>query len=240
MFWKKKQMVTAAPVSHGATATATPSTVKVEAPPQKIVENPKSEKLSGPRLIPGLVGKYLTTEYKIKPDLVQLLKCTIRRRPQTERASDCRIFDQSEAEAREIQVKNYNSLDAAPDLILYEGWFDEASKHVELTEKRNVNYDVPLFTEAEIQQKIESLKEPGSSVFFYQARGAAAGGPLGRGAAVIDLNPNYPGGKGKKYIVSAAYVIGMEPTTKRQKIFDSNKPQEVAKWVMQGHHKREY
>ncbi len=240
MFWKKKQIVAAASVSQGATATATPSAVKVEAPPQKIVESPKAEKLSGPRLIPGLVGKYLTTEYKVKPDLVQLLRCTMRRRPQAERAFDCRIFDQSEAEAKEIQVKNYTSLDADPDLILYEGWFDEASKHVELTEKRKAYYDVPLFTEAEIQQKIETLKEPGSSVFFYQARGAAVGGPLGRGAAVIELNPNYPGGKGKKYLVSAAYVIGMEPTARRQKIFDSNKPLEIAKWVMQGHHKREY
>jgi len=111
---------------------------------------------------------------------------------------------------------------------------------VQLEEKKKVSYDVPLFTETEILQKIEALSEPGSTVFFYQARGPAAGGPLGRGAAVVELNPNYPGRKAKKYIVCTANVVGMEPVDKRQKLLESDKPKEIAKWIKEAHHKRSF
>jgi len=99
---------------------------------------------------------------------------------------------------------------------------------------------VPLFTETEIQQKIEALAEPGSTTFFYQARGPAVGGPLGRGAAIVELNPDYLTKKGRKYIVYTANVVGMEPAGKRQKLFGSNKPKEIAKWIKEAHHKRAY
>ncbi len=35
-------------------------------------------------------------------------------------------------------------------------------------------------------------------IFFYQARGPAVGGPLGRGAAIVEINPNSSGKKEKK------------------------------------------
>ena len=241
MFWKKKQ-VAAVAVSAGATKAAgvTPSAIKVEVVPQKRVESPKVEKLPGPRQIPSLVGKHLTTEYKMDADLVRILKAVVHKRLQTEAALDCRIFDQSEADAKEVQIKDYTSLDGNPDLILYEGWFDEETKRVEMAEKRKVSLDVPLFTEAEIRQKIEALSEPSSTVFFYQATGPAHGGPLGMGAAVIELNPNYPAKKGKKYIIYTANVINMQPIGKGQKLYDSDKPKEIAEWVAQGHKKRMY
>jgi len=201
---------------------------------------PKVEKLSGPRPISGLVSKHLIAEYRMEPDLAQILKAVARRSLKAEKALDCRIYDGSEAEASEVQIKDYTSLDGHPELILYEGWFDEGSKHVELEERKRVSYDVPLFTEAEIQQKIEALSEPGSTVFFYQAMGPAVGGPLGRGAAIVELNPNYAAKKGRKYIIYTANVVGMEPVSKRQKLFDSNKPKEIAKWVKGSHHKRIY
>jgi hypothetical protein len=201
---------------------------------------PKVEKLSGPRPISGLVSKHLIAEYRMEPDLAQILKAVARRSLKAEKALDCRIYDGSEAEASEVQIKDYTSLDGHPELILYEGWFDEGSKHVELEERKRVSYDVPLFTEAEIQQKIEALSEPGSTVFFYQAMGPAVGGPLGRGAAIVELNPNYAAKKGRKYIIYTANVVGMEPVSKRQKLFDSNKPKEIAKWVKGAHHKRIY
>lgn len=240
MFWKKKQIVATEPVSQGATTVATPSATKVEAALQPKAGKTKVEKLPGMRPIPGLVGKYLTAEYKMDADLIQLLKAVVLRVPQTEKTFKCRIFDQSEAEAKEIQIKDYTSLDNYPDLILYEGQFDEETKRVEMAEKRKVSLDVTLFTEVEIRQKIEALSEPGSTVFFYQAAGPAHGGPLGEGAAVIELNPNYPGKKGKKYIIYTANVINMQPIGKGQKLYDSDKPKEIAKWVAQGHHKRTY
>ena len=109
---------------------------------------PKVEKLPGPRPIPGLVGKHLIAEYKMDPDLAQILKAVVHRSPKAEKAFDCRIFDESEAEASEVQIKDYTSLDGHPELILYEGWFDEQSKHVELEEKKKVIFDVPLFTDS--------------------------------------------------------------------------------------------
>jgi hypothetical protein len=210
---------------------------------QAVVEKPlqpKVEKLPGPRPIPGLVLKHLIAEYRVEPDLAQILKAVVRRSPKAEKAFDCRIYDGSEAEASEVQIKDYTSLDGHPELTLYEGWFDEGLKRVELEEKRRVSYDVPLFTGAEIQQKIEALSEPGSAVFFYQARGPAVGGPLGRGAAIVELNPNYAAQKGRKYIIYTTNVVGMEPVSRKQKLFDSNKPEEIAKWVAEAHHRRVY
>jgi hypothetical protein len=196
-------------------------------------------KLSGPKEIPGPVQNYLVAERKIDPDLVKLLKA-VERKSTTGAGFNIRVFDDSEAIAKKVQVKDYTSLDECPDLIIYEGWFDEGAKQVKLEEKKKVNWDTPIFTQAEIQQKIEALSEPGSTVFFYTARGGKHGGPLGMGAAVIELNPNYPGKKQKKYIVYTADVIDMQPVGKGQKLFDSDKPKNIARWIKDAHHKRMY
>lgn len=197
------------------------------------------EKLPGPREVPGLVQNFLVTKRNMDSDLVRILKAVVRSKPGEEKAFNIRIFDESEAVVKKIQVKDYASLNEHPDLIIYEGWFNEAAKQVELEEKKAVLSTI-IFTEAEIQQKIEALSEPGSTVFFYQARGPAQGGPLGMGCAVIELNPNYPEKKGKKYIIYTADVIDMQPVGKGQKLFDSNKSKEVAHWVKEAHHKRLY
>jgi hypothetical protein len=202
-------------------------------------EEEKKEKLSGPKEIPGPVRNYLAAERKMDPDLVKLLKA-VERKSTTGATFNIRVFDDSEAIAKKVQVKDYTSLDECPDLIIYEGWFDEGAKQVKLEEKKKVNWDTPIFTQAEIQQKIEALKEPGNTVFFYTARGGKHGGPLGMGAAVIELNPNYPGKKQKKYIVYTADVIDMQPVGKGDKIFDSDKPKDIARWIKGTHHKRMY
>jgi hypothetical protein len=207
---------------------------------KSINEESKKEKLSGPQAIPGLVQKHLVAEWKMDPDLVKLLKTVVRKNPNAEKAFNIRIFDESEALAKKAQVDDYTSLDERPDLIIYEGQFDEGSKQVKLEEKKKVNWDTTIFTEVEIQQKIEALSEPGSTVFFYMARGSAIGGPLGMGASVVEFNPNYPGKKQKKYIVYPADVTDMQPVGKGDKIFDSDKPKDIARWVKDAHHKRMY
>jgi hypothetical protein len=196
-------------------------------------------KLTGPREIPGPVQNYLVAERKVDPDLVKLLKA-VERKGATGATFNIRVFDNSEAMAKKVQVKDYTSLDERPDLIIYEGWFDEGAKQVKLEEKKKVNWDTPIFTQAEIQQKIEALKEPGSAVFFYMARGVKSGGPLGMGASVVELNPNYPGKKQKKYIVYTADVTDMQPVGKGDKMFESDKPKGISRWVKEGHHKRMY
>jgi hypothetical protein len=239
MFWRKKQ-ITMVPVVEGTTATVKTVSQEKKDVTQNRVESRKAEKLPGPRLVPGYVEKHIATTYKIDEGIVRLFKIAMRKRPGTERAMDCRIFDPQEAEAIELNVRDYTSLDEHSDLVLYEGWFDEGAKKVELTEKRKVNYDITLFTEAEILKKIEDLKEPGSSVFFYQNTGSAAGGPLGRGAAVIELNPDLGNKKAKKYIIYTANLIGTEPVGKRNKLYDADKPKEIAKWIAMSHKKRMY
>jgi len=196
-------------------------------------------KLSGPKEIPGPVQNYLVAERKMDPDLVKLLKA-VECKSTTGATFNIRVFDNSEAIAKNVQVKDYTSLDECPDLIIYEGWFDEGAKQVKLEEKKKVNWDTPIFTQAEIQQKIEALREPGSTVFFYMARGIKSGGPLGMGAAVVELNPNYPGKKQKKYIVYTANVTDMQPVGKGDKGFEVDKPKDIARWVKEAHHKRMY
>ena len=197
-------------------------------------------KLAGPGNIPDLIQKHLVTEWKMNPDLVNLLKALLRRNPKGEKSFHVRIFDELDAKAKKVQVKDYTSLDERPDLIIYEGQFDEGTKQVKLEEKKKVIWDVPLSTQEEIQKKIEALREAGSSVFFYMARGVGAGGPLGMGAAIIELNPSYPEKKQKKYIVYSADVIDMQPVGKGQRLFDSDKTKEIARWTLEGHHKRMY
>ncbi len=196
-------------------------------------------KLSRPKEIPGPVQTYLVAERKMNPDLVKLLKA-VEHKSTTGATSNIRVFDDSEAIARKVEVKDYTSLDECPDLIIYEGWFDEGEKQVKLEEKKKVNWDTPIFTQAEIQQKIEALKDPGSTVFFYTARGGNHGGPLGMGAAVIELNPNYPGKKETKYKIYTVDVIDMEPAPKGGKAYNFDKPKEIARWVKSLHDKRAY
>jgi hypothetical protein len=70
--------------------------------------------------------------------------------------------------------------------------------------------------------------------------GSAYGDPLGKGAAVIELNPNYPGKRQKKCNVYVADVVDMQPADKGNKLFDFNEPKRVASWVKRNHNKRLY
>jgi hypothetical protein len=95
--------------------------------------------------------------------------------------------------------------------------------------------NVTIFSKEEIQQKIEALSGPGETVFFYLGASPAHGGPLDRGAAVVELNPNYPEKKGKKFHIYVADVAETQPVGKGQKVFDSDKPKEVASWIKERH-----
>ena len=196
-------------------------------------------KLSGPKEIPAPVRDYLVSEHKMDPDWVRLLRA-VERKNTNGAKFDIRIFDDSESKAKKVEVTDYASLDERPDLIIYEGWFDEGTKQVKLEGKQKVNWNTPIFTQAEIQQKIETLKEPGNTVFFYTARGGKHGGPLGMGTAVIELNPNYPGKKEKKYNVYTTDVVDMQPVDNRQKFSGSDKPKSIAKWIKSLHDKRSF
>jgi hypothetical protein len=203
-------------------------------------ESKKEEKLRGPQAIPELVQKYLVAERKMDPDLAKLLKAVMRKSTSQEGPLNVRVFDESEALAKKVRVENYTSLDEHQDLIAYEGWVDLESKRVGLEEKKRISSDTAIFTEAEILKKIEELSEPGSTVFFYLAMGNSHGGPLGMGAAVVELDPNYSGEKERKYTVYTADVVDMKPVGKGDKLFDSHKPKDIARWIKERHGKRMY
>jgi len=227
MFWKKK------------TATEEPS-------------KPKAEKLPGPRSIEELVGRQLVMNLKKDPDWVWQLRSVVRRTSGGAHRFDFRVFDAAQVAAKKrVKVKDYTSFDNYPELILYQGWFDKVSMEVHFEEKKQMAVPVTvastvaapsgvipvqIFTEKEIWQRITGLSEPGSTVFFYLAGSPASGGPLGRGAAVVELNPNYPGKKQKRYNLYASDVDGGQPVGKRQKWFQSDSSKEMAKFVKERHY----
>lgn len=199
---------------------------------------PKAAELPRPEKIPDLVGKYLVSELKMNPELVPILMSVRRQSSKGKSIFDIRIYDEPETAIKKVTVTSYNSLDEYPDLILYEGWYDQQAKHVEGVARRGVE-QIQIFTEAEILKQIESLTESGSIVSFFQAAGPCLGGPLGRGAFIVELNPEYPS-KGKKYNCYSVNAFGRELAAIGKKSWDSNKPKTIAKWIKNNHHKRAF
>jgi hypothetical protein len=195
-----------------------------------------SDKMLKPGRVPKLVGEYLVNEMKRDADWVEHLKAVCL--PKGE-AFQIRIFDNDEALARQVDVKDYTSLDMQRDLVLYEGTFDEKSKKVELKETINVraNQDSVPYTLPEIWKKLAGLTGTSQAVFYLRGS-PATGGPFGRGAAVIERNPNWPGKKQKKYIVSLSDMEGTRLSGAKSKFFESDKSKEVASWIKERHGKR--
>lgn len=102
-------------------------------------------KLPGPKEVPEWAGRYMIVQEKKDPDWGWNLKGVVRPASKIKEFY-CHVFDNSEAIAKNVQVKDYTSLDECPDLIIYEGWFEEGAKQVKLEEKKKVNWDTPIFT----------------------------------------------------------------------------------------------
>lgn len=106
---------------------------------EKKAENKEAQgqavKLSGPKNIPEAVGRYLVVKLGKDPDWVWSLKAVVRQRPEANTAFDVRVFAVNQASAKNLNVKNFNSLDASPDLILFEGWYDKKTNKVDIKEK---------------------------------------------------------------------------------------------------------
>jgi len=237
MFWRKKKVVEA-PVEAPTVdmAGTTPVAGTSAGPAAAKAAEVKAVKLPGARPIPDQVGKYLIGQMSKEAGWVWRLMAVTRPKAGSERAQDIRVFAGYEASAKNIKIKDYTSLDKNPELILFEGWFDKEAKKVELVEKRIIP-KVEIYTEAQIRQQIEQMTEPGSKIHIFLSASPASGGPLGRGAAMVELNSKYPGKGQKKYILSAVSVEGVEPTAKGFKMFDSDKPKDIARWIKERHQK---
>jgi hypothetical protein len=191
------------------------------------------EELTGPQRIPALVSKHLILWEKVDPFWIPQLKAVVRNNSKSRRTYDIRIFDVDEAKAKGIEVYNYYTLDEFEELMLYEGWFNPEIAYVSLTEKAGLGVDTyhTILSQPEIWMKISILHEPGSAVFFYLAGGPMSGGPLGKGAAIVGLNPDYPHNDRKKYVVYLSDVDGMKPNGNRIRLFASDSTRQVANWI---------
>jgi len=94
----------------------------------------REEKLSKPKDIPEPVGRYLVVDLGKNPDWVWKLKSVVRRQTEKHRY-DVRVFDEFQARAKKVSVRDYTTLDDHPELILFEGWYDKKSNmaHVQET-----------------------------------------------------------------------------------------------------------
>jgi hypothetical protein len=191
------------------------------------------EELAGPQQIPAVVSRHLILWKKVDPFWIPQLKAVVRSDPKSRKVYDIRIFDEDEARARGIYVHNYYTLDEFEDLLLYEGWFNQEIAYVSLTEKAGLGIDPyhTIFSQPEIWMKVSILHEPGSTVFFYLAGGPMRGGPLGKGAAIVELNTDYPYKDHKRYIVHVSDVEGMKPDGNRIRLFASDSARQVANWI---------
>ncbi|HEY86492.1 MAG TPA: hypothetical protein G4O06_00425 [Dehalococcoidia bacterium] len=94
--------------------------------------NTKVKKLPGPKWIPDMVGGHLVVDYNENPDWVWKLRAVTRPRDGLRKAYDVRDFDEVQAALTNIKIRDYNSFDEHPELIIYEGWFDNDSLQVQL------------------------------------------------------------------------------------------------------------
>jgi hypothetical protein len=105
-----------------------------------VVEKP----LPKPKAIPEVVGRHLVVEMKKDPDFVWKLMAVVRPHQGNKNAFDIRVYSPVEAGVRSVNVKNFNTLDAAPDLILYEGRYDKAANTAELVDRSRQKADAAI------------------------------------------------------------------------------------------------
>lgn len=89
-------------------------------------------KLPKSRELPAQIGMYLVVHDKLDPDWVWALRCVLRQRPERRRYFDFRVFDPAAARAANVQVMDYTSLDAHPELVLFKGRYDKDIRDPEL------------------------------------------------------------------------------------------------------------
>jgi hypothetical protein len=95
----------------------------------------KEERLPGMKDIPELVGRQLVVELKQDPDWVWHLKSVTRKRSDDKESYDFRVFDLPQVLAKKVHVRDYNSLNDHPALILFEGWFNKKLSKVHFEKK---------------------------------------------------------------------------------------------------------
>ena len=91
--------------------------------------------LSKPRDLPEAVGRCLVVDLKMDPDVVWNYKAVTRRHEDNRDIKDIRIYNPARADAAGVAVRNFLSLDAFPELVLFEGWLNSKTHQMEIVDK---------------------------------------------------------------------------------------------------------
>lgn len=89
-------------------------------------------KLSKPKEIPQMVGRHLVVSLGQDPDWVWGLKAAMRPKDGSKSAREIRVFNPVSAASQGVSVRDFTSLDAHPELVLFEGWFDSRTNQLEI------------------------------------------------------------------------------------------------------------
>jgi hypothetical protein len=92
--------------------------------------------LTGPKDIPDQVGQQLVVNYKEDPEWVWRLKSVMKPGEMARKDTfHIRVFAEHMAVAAKVHVKDFTTLDAYPNLILYEGVFDKKAKTAKIQKR---------------------------------------------------------------------------------------------------------
>lgn len=89
-------------------------------------------KLPRAKEIPNEVGRHLVVVKGYEPDWVWALRSVARPTENSKSRREIRIFSPETASQQGVLVRNYHSLDGFPELILFAGWYDRATRQVHL------------------------------------------------------------------------------------------------------------
>ena len=96
----------------------------------------KQEKLPGPKDIPQPIGQSLVINHKKEPDWVWNLKAVTRSYSDDPNLMEFRVYDSGEVSSHGVVVKNFNSFEAHPELVLYSGMLNKKTKFLDMEDHR--------------------------------------------------------------------------------------------------------
>ncbi len=85
--------------------------------------------LPGPKSLPNAVYREIVTRFRADPDEAwNDFKAVVRPKDGVKDIFEVRVFNGMQASSGHVSIKDYNSLDEHPELILYEGWFNKGDQ----------------------------------------------------------------------------------------------------------------
>ena len=92
--------------------------------------------LPGPKGVPNPVGRDIVSKLGGNPEQVwNSFKAVIRPKEGVKDTFEVRVFDGAQPLARNVSVKDYNSLKEHPELTLYEGWYNNKNAEAEIKKR---------------------------------------------------------------------------------------------------------